>query len=112
MTAATDYIFHFFGEGSGASGTDSPEFHNHNCTDLTLEVKGGAGGFPFTVKGLVDLDGEARWSDLAIIDLKDFSVLDKIEKDGLYAIGVGGIQRIKVVAYAQSQATVTGKFGG
>lgn len=112
MIAATNYIFHFFGEGSGASGTESPEFHNHNCTDLTLEVKGGAGGFPFVVKGMVDLDGEPQWNALAIINLGDFSVTDKIEKDGVYAIGVGGIQRIKVVAEAASQATVTGKFGG
>lgn len=91
---------------------ESAVFNNQIYADLTLEAKGDAACFPIEIQGCVDQEGEKVWTKLAIINMSNFAVTDNVPKEGIYAVGVGGVIGIKAVLAAAGNVTVTGKFGG
>lgn len=115
-------IYPFFKEGKTGpkhglppqtSGlNESSVFNNQIYCDLTLEAKGDAACFPIKIMGCIDQEGEPAWTELAAINMTDFSVSNSIPKAGIYEISVNGIIGIKAVLAAPGDVTVTGKFGG
>lgn len=95
--------FPFFREASSAGNSDI--FGNNGYDSLTLEVSG-ATGVSLKVQGCINLedanknpipDANLQWSDLAVINMKNFNVGSSISENGIYAIGVNGLAKIRVV---------------
>ena len=71
-----------------------------------------------TVEGCVNIikpngdtmtDAECSWTPLAIISMSDFSVLSEIADNGIYAIGINGSARVRVVISSiEGEAVITG----
>ena len=99
-----------------AAGTSEP-FRNNGFASLTLEVSG-ASSIALTVEGCVNIikpngeamsDVECSWTPLAIINMSDFSVLSEIANNGIYAIGISGSARVRVVISSiEGEAIITG----
>ncbi len=95
----------------------SESFHNNGFATLILEVSD-ATSIKLTVEGCINIlntngttktDEECAWTTLAAIDLSAYSVLDEISSNGIYAIGINGSARVRVVVSEISgSATITG----
>lgn len=112
-------IFPFFDSVKtpvSAAGTSEP-FRNNGFSTLTLEVSG-ATSIALSVEGCVNIikpngetmtDEECSWTPLAIINMSDFSVLSEIADNGIYAIGINGNARVRVVVSSiEGEAIITG----
>lgn len=71
------------------------------ATQVTLQVTGATS---VAVGGIVD-EEDAQPALLSVINLADFSVVDEITTDGIYAVGVSGIKGI-VVANSGTEGSV------
>ncbi len=90
----------------GASAAATSDIYNNSAYGvLTLEVSG-ASSISLKVQGCVNVenadktlipDNNLVWSDLAVIDTKDYSVGSSITANGIYAIGISGLAKIRVV---------------
>lgn len=67
----------------------------NNGSQLLLQVTGSGVGVSLKVYGLIDNEKDVFF-ELASINLKDFSTNNAITSNGIYAIGIDGISRIKV----------------
>lgn len=99
-----------------AAGT-SESFHNNGFATLILEVSD-ATSIKLSVEGCINIlntngttktDEECTWTTLAAISLSGYEVLDEIDQNGIYAIGINGSARVRVVVSEISgSATITG----
>ena len=97
----------------------SPSIGTNGFQVLTLEVS--EADASLTVQGclnvigadgLLKADANCEWTDLAIIDLSDYSVIDKITKKGIYCIGIGDTARYRVnLESVDGSATIIGYAG-
>lgn len=95
----------------------SESFHNNGFSTLILEISD-ATSISLTVEGCINIlntdgtaktDEECTWSTLAVIGLGSYNVADAITDNGIYAIGINGTARVRVVVSAISgSATITG----
>lgn len=95
-----------------AAGT-SESFHNSGFSTLDLEVST-SGSVSLYVEGCVNIlntdgtaktDAQCEWTKLAAISLSDYSVSDTITAAGIYAVGINGTARVRVVVTAASGNT-------
>ena len=116
---ADKQIFPFFDSVKtpvAAAGT-SESFHNNGFSTLILEVSG-AEGIKLTVEGCINIlntdgttktDAECTWTQLAVIDMSAYNVLEEVEGNGIFAIGINGNARVRVViSEISGSATITG----
>lgn len=93
-----------------AEATGTGEILDNNlCTDLTIAVSGTAEGLEAKAYGKLGAD----WYQLGLVNLTDLTVCDKIEANGLFAVGgVTGVESIKVVisAITSGKATIVGRL--
>lgn len=99
-----------------AAGT-SESFYNNGFSTLNLEVAT-SGSIALYVEGCINIlntdgtaktDAQCEWTQLAIISLSDYSVSDTITEAGIYAIGINGTARVRVVVTSASgNATIVG----
>ena len=112
-------IFPFFDSVKNpisAAGT-SESFHNNGFSTMIIEVDA-SGSASMTVEGCINIiesDGETKedsdctWTELAIINLSDYSVLSSITASGIYAVGINGTARVRIVCSSISgTATIVG----
>ena len=112
-------IFPFFDSVKtpiSAAGTSEP-FYNNGPSVLNLEVST-SGSVSLTVEGCINIlntdgttktDAQCEWTELAIISLSDYSVSSSITAPGIYAIGINGTARVRVVvASASGETTIVG----
>ena len=89
-------------------GIPSTSFRcNNNIQCALIEVKG-ADTIELYVSGCAsDTDAEGKallededcyWVDLALIKASDYSIVDKIEDNGLYYVNLGGMARVSLYA--------------
>ena len=95
--------FPFFREATEAANSDI--YNNSGFGILTLEVSG-AESVSLKVQGCINsedanknpiADENLVWSDLAAINTKDFSLGSTISANGIYAISIIGMPKIRVV---------------
>lgn len=99
-----------------AAGT-SESFFNSGFSVINIEVATG-GSASLTVEGCINIlkpdgtaktDAECDWTQLAVINLSDYSVSDTITAAGIYAVGINGTARVRVVAGSVSgETTIVG----
>lgn len=102
--------FDFFKNKSNIG--ESEIFNNPNMgSQLTLQVDGTNTGIGLSVWG--SLTDSNKWFKLAIIDMSTFSMLNNINKNGIYIIAVDGISKIKVSLNSITSGDVSahGKLG-
>lgn len=97
----------------------SPSIGTNGFQVLTLEVTGADASL--TVQGCLNVigrdgllkpDAECEWTNLAIINLSDYSVIEEITEKGVYAIGIGDTARYRVnVTSVSGSATIIGFAG-
>lgn len=86
----------------------SNTFTNSICDGLTLQITGTHSGATILVEGQVNPDSTlTNWVALSVINLNDFSTASSISANGIYQIGIAGIQQIRVRVSAISSGTVT-----
>ena len=112
-------IFPFFDSVKSpltAAGT-SESFHNSGFSTMILEIAN-ATAISAKVEACVNIlkpngeamtDNECEWTQLAVIGMSDYAVSDSISDNGIYAIGINGTARVRVVVESVSgSAVITG----
>lgn len=96
----------------------SDSYHNVGFDTLILEVAGSE-DIELKVQGCSNIlkedgmtsksDDECEWSDLAVINAKNFDVSESISSNGIYYIGINGLMRVRVsVTSITGSATILG----
>lgn len=102
----------FFGFHSKASAPAEGEMLSvfQNKT-LTLEVTGDAEGLKITPEAMVDAKSE-DWQPLSAIALNKFKIANPITANGIYALDVTGLYKIRfnITAISSGEATVVGRI--
>ncbi len=93
---------------------------NHLYSAVSVEVSGITSGDiavegcinSLNSDGTVKTDEECSWSKLSLIDLNGMKTIDNITANGIYAVGVDGMSRVRVVINSVSgAATIVGVAG-
>ena len=93
------------------TANESQVFNNQIYSDLTIEVKGTAGtGFPVKLKGCIDTESAASWTEITGVNLHDMSMAAEITEPGLYSYSVSGVSHLKITCAAANDLTITGHF--
>lgn len=88
-----------------SSAVISDVFDNYKGDAITLQASGEASSFMAKVEGRSDIN--ADWSELAVINLKDFSVNNNISTTDVYQSGLTGITQIRINLISVSGGNVT-----
>lgn len=78
-------------------------------SSLVLQVSGGATALSLKALGTANdpADKQAVWVELGILNMSDFTVLQAVEKAGVYTVAVDGMRGFKVNLGSVSGGTVT-----
>lgn len=86
--------FVFFENADGNAISDNEMMIINRSSQLIVQVSGGAVGLTLEIQGYSDCKANT-WQSLACINLADFNVTSSIGGDGIYAIPVDGVQRVR-----------------
>ncbi len=116
-------VFPFFNSVKnpvGKAGTSDALILSYLYSSMNIEVSGVTSG-DISVEGCINTlnpdgsvktDEECSWSKLSLIDLNGMKTIDSIPGDGIYALGVDGMSRVRVVINSISgSATIVGVAG-
>ncbi len=84
--------FVFFNEGS--TQADSKALPVVNGESIVVQVSGVESAAAIKFFGMVDAEAE-EWSELAIIDLGDFSIKDTITANSIAVVNCAGFAKVK-----------------
>jgi hypothetical protein len=83
-----------------------------NGNQLILQVSGNGAEFSISVLGKVDNENE-DYTKLAVINAKDYDMLQSISSNGIYVVGIDGISKVKlsIDSITSGNVNVYGKVG-
>lgn len=107
--------FPFFREQSSAGVSDI--FNNTMYGSLTLEISG-VEAIQLKVQGCIKIEDadknpipeqDLEWSDLGLIAIKNFTVVETAVANGIYSVSIAGLNKVRVVIESVTgDATVIG----
>ena len=97
----------------------SDSMWNNGYDNLSLEISG-EGSATVVVQGCINTvdakgqqleDDQLQWTDLSMLDAKDYSQKTSLTEKGIYYVGIVGVSRIRVNATSVSgNVTIVGAF--
>lgn len=109
MQTLQSFIFFENADGNAVSNElGSP----NRSSQLILQVSGGAVGLTMEVQGVTDTN-HGDFQSLAVINLNQLSKATNITGDGIYAVPMDGVSRVRCEIKAINGGTVTayGRLG-
>ena len=91
---------------NATTATESQVTVNKTSETLYIDVSGTASACEIIVLGLADRAG-SNWQPLGVINVADYSIMNKITAKGLYAVLIEGIAEFKLNLVSVTGGDVT-----